>query len=102
MHVCTCIVGKLASVWFGSLCTVVPSICTHDSYVFYKWGETCILHYMYVCIGLSALKNLAIYIRCHSSDVYLGMSPIQNGGFYVSNVLVYIGKSSKTVASWNN
>ena len=41
-------------------------------------------------------------IRCHSSDVYLGISPIKNGGSYISNVSAFVGKTSKTVVNWNN
>ena len=39
-------------------------------------------------------------IRCLGSDAYLGMSPIQHGGSY----LMYLrtGKSTETVANWNN
>ena len=31
----------------------------------------------------TGLLIIAKCIRCHSSDVYLGMSPIQKGGFYL-------------------
>ena len=41
------------------------------------------------------LPNVSV-IRCHGSDVYLGMSQL------LSNVLACVGKSSETIANWNN
>ena len=43
-----------------------------------------------------------VLIRRHSGDIYLGMFPIQNGSSYPINVLVLVGKTSETVANWNN
>ena len=45
--------------------------------------------------------NLMRHIRRHGSNIYLEMSPIQNDGL-LSNVLVYVGKTSETVANWND
>ena len=49
----------------------------------------------------SAFLYLPQYIRRHGSDVYLGMSPVQNGGSYL-NVLARVGKTGETAANWNN
>ena len=46
--------------------------------------------------------QLSYYMRRYSSDVYLGMPLVQNGGSYLRNVLAHVGKTSETVANWNN
>ena len=39
--------------------------------------------------------QLSYYMRRYSSDVYLGMSLVQNGGSYLRNVLAHVGKTSE-------
>ena len=48
----------------------------------YVYMAMCLVKYrihLYMCCGLYSLYS----IRRHDSDVYLGMSPIQNGGSYL-------------------
>ena len=53
------------------------------------------------CFSRTFLFFSSIHIRRHSSDIYLGMSMIQMvASIYC--VLSCVGKTSETVANWNN
>ena len=57
---------------------------------------------MYVCMCVCVCVCVYVCIRRHGSDIYLGMSLIQNGSSYLMYALAHVSKTGKTAANWKN